>query len=474
MALGYPEEVMKILLLNPSMGDYYQGSKVKAAITLSPPLNLAILAASLIRAGHKVSVVDQEAEPDADVRQVLRKLKPDMVGITFRTPLFPQAKKLAELAKAECPGALVVAGGVHASTRPEECLERAPFDVVVRGEGDQTLVELADGHSLEGIQGIHWRGGETPARPLISDLDNLPFPAWELFDLERYKTPSLVARQVPVADLESSRGCRAQCIYCTKGVFGSAYRVKSPLRMVDEIEHAKAHGFRSFNFVDDSFTTLTSRATSVCEELLRRDVRMPWTCTNGLRVGNVDENFFRVARLSGCWLVAFGFESGSDEVLRRIKKGATVDQARRAVGWARKYGFTILGYFMVGLPGETAQTIQETADFAASLDVDFAKFSITMPLPGTPLYKEWSNSIADPSQTDFSIHRSGARFYTHPDFSWPELESHTRMAYRSFYARPRYVAKRFARSLRSGQFVRETQYAISLALPGTMERFSRR
>jgi radical SAM superfamily enzyme YgiQ (UPF0313 family) len=396
------------------------------------------------------------------------------VGISFRTPLFPQAKALAELARAECPSAMIVAGGVHASTRPEECLERAPFDVVVRGEGDHTLVELADGHSLEGIQGIHWRGGETPARTLIENLDELPFPAWELFDLERYKTPSLVARQVPVADLESSRGCRAQCIYCTKGVFGSAYRTKSPLRMVDEIEHAKAHGFRTFNFVDDSFTTITSRATAVCEELLRRDLQMPWTCTNGLRVGNVNEDFFRLARRSGCWLVAFGFESGSDQVLKRIKKGATVAQARRAVGWARKYDFTILGYFMVGLPGESEETIRETAEFAASLDVDFAKFSITMPLPGTPLYKEWTEQIQDHGQTDFSIHRSGARFYTHPDFSWAELEGHTRDAYRTFYARPSYVAKRLARSFRSGQFIRDTHYALSLAMPGTMERFSRR
>ena len=469
---------MNIILINPSMGDYYRGAKVKSAITLSPPLNLAVLAAALQRAGHTVQVLDLEAEAveshDAVLRAVLRDTRPEMVGVTFRTPLFPQAKKIADQVRAECPSACIVAGGVHASTRPQECLDRADFDVVVRGEGDVTIVELADGKFIPDIQGIHWRGGSNPDRPLLTELDDLPLPAWELFDLRRYQTPSLVARDVPVADLESSRGCKAQCIYCTKGVFGSAYRTKSPLRMVDEIEHAKACGFRSFNLVDDSFTTITSRATAVCEELIRRDVQMPWTCTNGLRVGNVDEDFFRLARRSGCWLVAFGFESGSDEVLKRIKKGATVNQARRAVGWARKYGFTILGYFMVGLPGENERTIRETAEFAASLDVDFAKFSITMPLPGTPLYDEWSSQIVDPRQTDFSIHRPGARFYRHPDFSWEELEGHTRQAYRTFYGRPSYVAKRVARSLRSGHFVRDTQYALSLAMPGTMERFSRR
>ncbi len=465
---------MKAVFINPSMGDYYRDAKVQAAITLSPPLNLAAVAAAARRAGHEVAALDLEAAGDVDVAQWLRDEAPDMVGITFRTPLFPQARQLAELAREVVPEALRIAGGVHASTRGRETVTRAPFHAAVRGEGDATIVEILEGRPFEQIQGLTWPGGETPARPLLQDLDALPMPAWDLFDLRRYQTRSLVAKIAPVADLESSRGCRARCVYCTKGVFGDKYRVKSPGRMVDEIEHARAAGFRAFNLVDDSFTTLTGRAIAVCEELIRRRVDMPWTLTNGIRVANVNEEFFRVAREAGCYLLAFGFESGSDEVLKRIKKGATTRQAARAVGWARKYGFTILGYFMVGLPGETPETIAETARFAASLDVDYAKFSITMPLPGTPLYDQWAGNIRDEEQYDFSIHKPAPALYDHPDFSWPELERHTRAAYRTFYGRPGFVARRVLRSMQRGEITREARYTLGFGINSAFEAFARR
>ncbi len=469
---------MRVVLVNPSMGAYYRHSKVAAAITLSPPLNLGLLAGALRRAGHSVILWDLEAEDPsasdpADLERRFAKVRPDMVGVSFRTPLFPQAKTIAAAARKACPSALIIAGGVHPSTRPEQTLEKADFDVAVRGEGDHSILELADGVAFNDIQGITHRSGSTADRPLHMELDNLAMGAWDLFDLNRYQMPSLVAKTVPVADLEFSRGCRAQCVYCTKGVFGSTWRHKSPDRFVAELSHAKAHGFRAFNLVDDSFTTITSRAIATCEEMMRQRLDMPWSLTNGIRVANVNEDFFRIARAAGCRLLAFGFESGSDEVLQRIKKGATVAQARRAVAWARKYGFTILGYFMVGLPGETPETIRETAQFAADLDVDFAKFSITMPLPGTPLWHEWARHI-DMDTVDFSIHNSGNHLYEHPDFSWPELQAHTRAAYRTFYGRPKYVARRVMRAMRNKELTQQLRYSAELGTGGLMEAFQRR
>ncbi len=161
-------------------------------------------------------------------------------------------------------------------------------------------------------------------------------------------------------------------------------------------------------------------------------------------------------------------------MLKRIKKGATLAQARRAVAWARKYGFTILGYFMVGLPGETEETIRETARFAASLDIDFAKFSITMPLPGTPLYEQWAPWIRDEALSDFSIHRPGRELFDHPDFTWEQLDALTREAYRTFYGRPRYIARRLIRSLARGELQRHARYALQLALPDAAATFERR
>jgi len=454
---------MKVLLINPSMGGYYIGAVVSSAITRSPPLNLALLAGALILDGHDVVVWDLEVTPLTDIRERLLELKPELVGLTARSPLYSAACELARIVKSTIPNTKVVLGGVHASTMPEESLEEEAIDCVVVGEGEAAIRSLASNMDLSKIPGVVTRTSSVPPPPLVEDLDTLPLPAWHLFDLSRYQTTSLVARDVPVADLESSRGCRAQCVYCTKGVFGSSWRVKSPGRMVAEVAHAKAAGFKSFNLVDDSFTTITSKAIATCNALIDSGLDMPWTCTNGIRVGNVSEEFFRVAREAGCWLVAFGFESGSDKILKSIRKGATVAQGARATAWARKYDFTVLGYFMIGLPGESLKTAHETAEFAASLDVDYAKFSITMPLPGTPLYERWGQYLKEGHDWDFSIHSSKKAIFEHPDFTDSELQSMASLAYRTFYLRTSYVRRRFVRSVRSGQILRESKIAFKLA-----------
>ncbi len=454
---------MKVLLINPSMGGYYIGSVVYSAITRSPPLNLALLAGALLLDGHDVVVWDLEVVPVVNIRQKLLEINPDMVGLTARSPLYTAACELAQIVKSTLDDTLVVLGGVHASTMPTESLEEPALDCVVVGEGEEAIRALAAGTDLSTIGGVVTRESSVPPPPLVDDLDLLPLPAWHLFDLSNYMTTSLVARQVPVADLESSRGCRAQCVYCTKGVFGSAWRVKSPGRMVEEVAHAKAAGFKSFNLVDDSFTTITSKAIAICNALIDSGLDLPWTCTNGIRVGNVSEEFFRVARQAGCWLVAFGFESGSDQILKRIRKGATVAQGARATAWARKYDFTLLGYFMVGLPGETYETAKETAQFAASLDVDYAKFSITMPLPGTPLYDNWGKYLKEGHDWNFSIHSAKKAIFEHPEFTDLELQGMASHAYRTFYLRPSYLKRRFSRSVKSGQIVRESKIAFKLA-----------
>ena len=454
---------MKVLLINPSMGGYYVGSVVSSAITRSPPLNLALLAGALLLDGHEVEVWDLEVDLDLDVKRKISAFNPDMVGLTARSPLYRASCELAQLVKSTLDESLVVLGGVHASTMPKESLEEPAIDCVVVGEGEAAIRALAKGMDLSTIAGVVTRTTSVPPPALVEDLDTLPLPAWHLFDLSKYMTSSLVARQVPVADLESSRGCRAQCVYCTKGVFGSAWRVKSPERMVTEVAHAKSAGFKSFNLVDDSFTTITSKAIAICQALIDAELDMPWTCTNGIRVGNVSEEFFRIARQAGCWLVAFGFESGSNEILKRIRKGATVAQGARATAWARKYDFTLLGYFMVGLPGETYATAKETAEFAASLDVDYAKFSITMPLPGTPLYENWGKYMKEGHDWDFSIHSAKKAIFEHPEFTDNELQGMASHAYRAFYLRPDYLKRRLTRSIRSGQIVRESKIAFKLA-----------
>lgn len=457
----------RILLINPSMQSYYAQMPVKRAITQSPPLNLAVLAGALLEARHEVRVLDLDGAPWQETRlqQLLHHFQPHLVGFTFRTPLFREASRLALIVRTLLPGAMRVAGGVHASVRPEEVV-RGPFDVAVINEGDETLLELLEDRPLECIPGIAFlKDGEpflTPERPQVRALDPLPFPAWQLFDVPSYNRRSLVARRPPVADLESSRGCPAKCIYCTQTLFGEGFRARSPKRFVDMVAHALGFGFKSFNLVDDSFTTDLKRSISVCEELIRRGIQVPWTLTNGIRVSHTSEEFFPIAARAGLSIVAFGLETGSQALLNTVGKGATLDQGRRAVARARAAGITTVGYFMVGLPGETPETLQATLDFACELDLDFAKFSITVPLPGTQLFERWKEHVTPETYHDFNIHKPSRSAFTNPDISWDQIEAFLKRAYRAFYFRREYLERRFLRDVREGNLVFNARAALEI------------
>ncbi len=443
----------RVLLIRPGLGRYYSGVGAGLAVTTSPPVNLATLAAVLDRAGHAVRVWDLEASPQHDLVGALRSEAPDLIGFTFRTPQWEQARGLMALARNLLPEALLVAGGPHASSLPEQTLAQTSLDLVVRGEGEHALLALADGEGPRRVPGVVGRGFAGPPAQRVEPLDDLPLPAWSLFDLGAYTPRSVVARQTPTADLESSRGCLAQCIYCTKAVFGRRFEPFSPERFVASVLHAKDAGFRSFNLVDDSFTTDLARAKAICELLIAHGSPLPWTATNGIRVTGVDTDFFRLAERAGCRLLAFGLESGSDERLRAIGKGATTAQARRSVAAAQAAGITTVGYFMLGLPGETVQSLQATIDFAAGLALDWAKFAITLPLPGTPLWAAWQGRLSRDFDPGMTGHRPPRDWFDHPDLSWEILEDAQRRAYRRFYGRPAWLRRRLARTLRGRAYL---------------------
>lgn len=441
----------QVLLVRPSTRRYYRTSPVGGAITRSPPLNLARLAAALRVRGHEVSVLDLEVRPLRHLARALRRLRPDVVGVSFRTPQWNEAEAIARTVARLHPRALRVAGGPHPSARPRAVVRGGAFHVAVRGEGESTLVRLVERGSSESIPGVTRPGLHSEDAPPLRDLDALPFPAWDLFDLSHYRRASFVARLPPVADLETSRGCPAACVYCSKRVFGHGFRPMSAERALDEVDAALAAGFRSFNLVDDAFTTDLHRATAFCEGLIRRGSPLPWTCTNGLRVAETDRTFFRTARAAGCWLAAFGLETGSDRLLQKIGKRATVDQARRAVRAAHREGIVTVGYFMLGLPGETEQSLRQTLRFALDLDLDLAKFSLAMPLPGTPLYTRWAAFVHHPDGArTLDVHRPAPTWFDHPDLRWETLEAARRRAWVRFYGRPRSLVPRLSRLIFAG------------------------
>jgi radical SAM superfamily enzyme YgiQ (UPF0313 family) len=459
----------RILLVNPPYSKVtYEQVDRQAGTLQNPVLGLATVAAPLLADGHAVRIADLDLEPDPyrALVDVLRKFRPHYVGVTGTTPMALEMGRVAFLVKEHCPEAVTVAGGVHVTTFPRQMLLHAGFDVAAVGEGDFTLRDLLRSERPEEVPGLALkRGAEivmTPPRPLLEDLDTLPPPAWELFDIARYRTSTLVERCGPTGLLETSRGCPFGCVYCNKNIAGRRFRAKSPRHVVDEMARMLALGFREIHIEDDGFSTDVDRAKQICDAIVRRGLRFPWNVINGIRVDRCDRELFVMLRRAGCYQVAFGVEAGSQAVLDEVGKGTTKEAIRRAVAWCREAGIETFGFFMLGLPGETRASMQETIDFACELELDLAKFAITIPLPGTPLFARYEREdrILTRDWSRYLFHRTAAPVYRHPTLGWDEIVSYYKRAHRQFYWRPGFVRRRIARSLARGQLLREASYAL--------------
>ncbi len=375
-------DIMRVLLINP----FYPISE-----TPSPPLGLAYLAAALSEAGIEVKVLDLVVFPYSQslLQNVLEQFQPRIAGLTAVSMTFNFAIDVIRDIKHLCPDILTVMGGPHVSFCAQETMLQFPdLDFVVLGEGEQTVVELAraidNGRRWEGVKGIAYRSGAdihcTPARELIADLDTLPVPARNLLPLGRYR-----ALGMPVS-LTTSRGCPFKCIFCIgRKMVGSRVRYRSPGKVVDEMEYLSGLHFHQINIADDLFTANKSHCLGVCDEIIKRRLKLTWT--SFARVDTVSEEILTRMQAAGCSAVSFGVESGNPQILKTIKKGITREQVVAAVNMCRRAGITPFASFILGLPGETPQTIQETLDFGEqlkNLGLSFG-FHLLAPFPGTEI-----------------------------------------------------------------------------------------
>lgn len=377
----------RLLLVNPP----YEAVGVSESVSsVSVTLALAMLAGLCRRHGREVRILDLNLSSrwEEVYEAELRRFAPDTVGITFTTPMAPLAARLATWTK-EAGNITVLGGGPHATALPSETLRSGPFDAVALGEAEVCFERMLTEGRFDGIEGWTTRRTLTPsAGPLVEDLDDLPFAAVDLFEVERYVYPARACRKNPVCLLETSRGCYARCTFCNKNIFGFKIRRKSPGRVVDEMEHILSCGYGEIHLADDLFTADMRHAEAVCREILRRGVRFPWVPRSGLRVDRVSPQLLRLMAEAGCYHIPFGIESGNQEILDRIKKGITLEQVRQAVRYAKDAGMQTTGYFMVGMPGETIRTMRATLEFATNLELDYVKVGVCVPLPGTPMFTE--------------------------------------------------------------------------------------
>ena len=453
----------KVLLVNPSMEELYENAYVKDSVPNYPPLNLLTIAGGLLDDGHNCIIIDLNIIPQKEMfdglSKTLKDYKPDVVGITFTSALYSQCMKTISLAKEIVPDALIIAGGAHASSDATSTLQNTQIDIAVMGEGDFTVQEILSGKPLKDVLGIAYKEKEqviiNPPRQFMRELDTLPFPAYQLIDIKKYKVPYTYCRENPVASIETSRGCAWGCVYCNKSVFGRNFRVKSAERTVEEIKRLIGFGFKEFHINDDMFTTNLDRAKKICRMMIEQNLKIHWNCSNGIRVDRVDEEIFPLMKKAGCYRVAFGVESGNQEILNKIDKQQTLEQIRTAFKLAKKAGLERTGFFMFGLPGEKEENLKETIKFAKELNPDIAKFDIMIPLPSTPIYKEWEGRYITTKKWDDYGYHKGEQVYNHPNLSWDVLKKYYAKAYRAFYLDPRFIVKRVARSIRTGMLLND-------------------
>ncbi len=448
---------MKIMLILPPLL-----VKEEGLYGITPPLGIAYLASVLEKKGHTVHLLDCIIEgydsPSKnngfmhlglgweEIEQRMRDFSPDLVGISCMfSMMFPEALRMAEIAKGNDRKVPVVMGGAHPSSVPLDVLGHESVDFVVIGEGEETLVELIDAlgknSDFQGIDGLGYRiNGSLKVNPktrFIRDLDALPFPARHLLPMERYHEAGVShggLKRSRYASIITSRGCPGNCVYCSiHSVWGKSWRPRSPENVLQEIQHLVTDfGIREIHFEDDNLTFDRERARLIFQGIIDRGWDITWTTPNGVAIWKLDEELLRLMKKSGCYQLNLGIESGNEYVLRKIiRKPLKLEKVREIVGIMRKIGIWIHGFFIIGLPGETKKTIKDTINFAMNLDLDSANFFIATPYVGTELYAICKNNgfIKDYNLRNLMVQSS---MISTEDFSSDELIALQKKAYRRF------------------------------------------
>ena len=357
-----------------------------------PHVGIAYLSAYLKQKGIAVAIFDAGVERDEQaLGHLIHSFEPELIGVTVFSYCYHLAEEVIQTIRTYTQSPIVV-GGPHVSATKGEMLENRAIDFAIKREGEITLMELV--HTIHNgkrdygrIDGLVWRDGEhiveNPDRPFIIDLDTLPFPDYEAFDLTKYLNTA-EEKRLP---LITSRGCPYGCNFCSVRLsMGRRFRPRSPENTVEEIVYWYEKGWKRFDINDDCFNLDPQRAIRICDLILERGLKISYQLYNGIRADRLTKELLKRMKKSGCNFLSYGCESGNDEILKVIKKGLTLEQVRQAVAWSNEVGIRNSVNFIIGHPYETYQTAMETIDFAKSLPADFVNMYNLVPYPGTDLY----------------------------------------------------------------------------------------
>jgi anaerobic magnesium-protoporphyrin IX monomethyl ester cyclase len=438
---------MRVLFIDPIR---LEAGKPRASRVSVPDIGLAYLSACLKRAGHEAAVIDSSVEK-LSLEELFKRavaFSPDVVGMPLFTYKVPGAMKIARRVKEIVPGVIIVVGGAHVTALPKRTMrDCAEFDFAVLGEGEETLLELVgaidnNAAGLQEIKGLIQRDGDeivrSANRGVIKNLDALPFPAWELFPIDKYH-PMYSNRKFLELPVSSSRGCTGRCSFCFRLSRGFT-RGRLPSNVIDELIYdIEKFGAESVMFVDEAFTSDKERAHRLCDLMVEAGIpgKLRWICQT--RINMLDRDILRCMKEAGCTHISCGMESGSQEILDKNRKGINLESAREAIVWAKEAGLEVDTNYILGLPYETNKAMSETRTFSLTTRADYASYFIFVPYPGTTAMKLARDGKANLKliSEDWSKYEIQTGGVVELDgISRKKLERFQILCYLSFYLRP--------------------------------------
>lgn len=421
------------------------------------PSGILYIASVLREGGHEVKVLDGAFYTQKGILDEIEKFNADVLGLSVVSMLWENAKKLAEAAKAQNRKLFIIAGGPHPTALPYDVMGQCKaIDVIAVGEAEHTTLEVVNAFenkkSFGSVLGIFYRTGErhtrrivaTAPRPLLQDLDQLPYPAFDLINIGDYRPSIGHYKKLPYIGVVLSRGCPMNCLYCYK-LCGNTIRVRDPVKVADEIEYyVKEYGIKEVKFWTELFTAEKDVVFKLCDEIIKRKLNIVWSCTS--RVDTINEELAKKMKEAGCWYLQFGIESGVQKNLNTLRKGTKIETIRKAVALTHKAGLKSFCSFILGIPGETYEEAKQTIEFACELNPYYAEFFPLTPFPGTDLYKDlrkYGKMIG--TSTDLTMHHIPFIPYS---MAKEQLEELQHYAFKRFYMRPGFILMRLA-SIRS-------------------------
>ncbi|MGD9015529.1 MAG: radical SAM protein [Candidatus Omnitrophota bacterium] len=459
----------RALLINPPTGFYIREDRCQCEISkirpvaMRPPIDLLYMAATLEQVGVKCKIKDYPIEKQGwgALKRDIAELQPGFVFISTTTPSFNQDMRVCDIIKNFDSRILTIAKGPHLSVLDDEVMKKyRNLDIAIRGECELSAQEIVTNHDLYKVRGITFRDGRVIARTenrlFLEDLDSLPFPARHLLNNRLYIRPDTGQPQTTII---TNRGCNRECIYClAKIASGTKLRFRSPENIIDEIKECiDKYNINNFLLRGESFTIDKQWAIEVCRQIISQGLRINWCCSSS--VDTIDEELLKWMKKSGCWLIGFGIESGSQEMLNRMKKFTTLEQAREAVRLCKKIKIKTSLYFLLGLPWETEETFELNRKFALELDGDFILVIFPYPFPGTEYFNivQCSGLL---KQGSFPADSYAQPVVSTRQLSIKRLLVMKRRLLMNFYIRPKYIIRTLLHNNSLKTAINYTRYGL--------------